>query len=159
MARRIVLGTVLFVGALSIALTRTPPPQAGVAAIEKVKDNLYMITGGGGNTAAQKDIIWRSRSGDAIALLSSLILHPATGEKERLRYFRAFDFHRKPEEQPAKANILLMLATSDKPDVSALALKHLAGVQGADPGRVRAVAASGKAPGLRSSPSIARASE
>ena len=33
MKRRIVLGAVLFAGALSIALTQTPPPQAGVAAI------------------------------------------------------------------------------------------------------------------------------
>jgi glyoxylase-like metal-dependent hydrolase (beta-lactamase superfamily II) len=52
MKRRMVLAAVLFAGGLTLASTQTPPPPQGVAAIEKVKDNLYMITGGGGNTAA-----------------------------------------------------------------------------------------------------------
>jgi glyoxylase-like metal-dependent hydrolase (beta-lactamase superfamily II) len=62
MKRGILLGTVVGVGALSLAVAGfqgAPGGQRGrgpqgppVAQIEKVKDNLYMITGGGGNTAA-----------------------------------------------------------------------------------------------------------
>src|SRR4029450_9040190 len=69
MKRRILLGGVVAVGALSMTLAGFQNPPAGaaqgrgegrgrgpqgppVAEIEKVRDNLYMITGGGGNTAA-----------------------------------------------------------------------------------------------------------
>jgi cyclase len=62
MKRTIVLAVIVAVGGLSIAAAAfqgAPPAgrQGGargpnVAGIEKVKDNLYMITGGGGNTAA-----------------------------------------------------------------------------------------------------------
>ena len=67
MRRRVVLGAIIAIGALSIATSAFQGAPAGgrqgaggdgrqggpnVAQIEKVKDNLYMITGGGGNTAA-----------------------------------------------------------------------------------------------------------
>lgn len=61
MKRPLVLGAVIAVGGLSLTLTGAQNPPAGqgrgvqgppVAQIEKVKDNLFMITGGGGNTAA-----------------------------------------------------------------------------------------------------------
>jgi cyclase len=69
MRRGIVLGVLLAVGGLSLAVSgfQAPPAGAGqgrgegrgrgpqgpnVAEIEKVNDRLYMITGGGGNTAA-----------------------------------------------------------------------------------------------------------
>jgi cyclase len=56
MKRLVVLGTILLVGGLSLvasALQAPPaPPAEKVAEIEKVKDNLFMIKGGGGNTAA-----------------------------------------------------------------------------------------------------------
>src|SRR5881409_3754401 len=59
MKRVILLIALLAIGALSaaIAAIQAPGGQRGpqgpnVAQIEKVKDNLYMITGGGGNTAA-----------------------------------------------------------------------------------------------------------
>jgi cyclase len=68
MKRGIILGLLIGVGGLSMAVAGFQnPPAAGqgrgegrgrgpqgpnVAEIEKVKDNLYMITGGGGNTAA-----------------------------------------------------------------------------------------------------------
>ena len=55
MKRAIVLGALLIIGGLSmVAVALQAPGQRGanVAGIEKVKDNLYMITGGGGNTAA-----------------------------------------------------------------------------------------------------------
>jgi glyoxylase-like metal-dependent hydrolase (beta-lactamase superfamily II) len=68
MRRVIVLASILMVGAISVGASAlqapapvpagTPPavppaaPAAKVAEIEQVKDNLYMIKGGGGNTAA-----------------------------------------------------------------------------------------------------------
>ena len=69
MRREIVLGALLAAGGLSLAVSgfQAPPAGAGqgrgegrgggpqgpnVAEIEKVNDRLYMITGGGGNTAA-----------------------------------------------------------------------------------------------------------
>src|SRR3954454_17386958 len=58
MNRRIVLGTLLGAGAFSLAVSayQAPPaasPSAGpkVVEVEKVRDNLYMLKGGGGNTA------------------------------------------------------------------------------------------------------------
>jgi cyclase len=67
MKRGILLGLLIGVGGLTMAVAGFQNPPAGqgrgdgrgrgpqgppVADIEKVKDNLYMITGGGGNTAA-----------------------------------------------------------------------------------------------------------
>jgi cyclase len=54
MTRRIALGTLMAVGALSLALSAYQAPSpAGpkVVEVEKIKDNLFMLKGGGGNTA------------------------------------------------------------------------------------------------------------
>lgn len=51
MKRIAVLAGLLLVGAISLA-TAQQPPQPAALEIQKVKDNLFMITGGGGNTAA-----------------------------------------------------------------------------------------------------------
>ncbi len=60
MKRAIVLGVLLTVGALSLAITAAQQPAAGGAAqanapkvveVEKLRDNLFMLKGGGGNTA------------------------------------------------------------------------------------------------------------
>src|SRR5215813_9110392 len=55
MKRMIVLGAVLAVGAAASLAARAyqPPAQQGpkVVEVEKIKDNLYMLKGGGGNTA------------------------------------------------------------------------------------------------------------
>ena len=54
MRRAVVLGVLLAAGALSltVAAYQTPPaPQPKVVEVEKLKDNLYMLKGGGGNTA------------------------------------------------------------------------------------------------------------
>ena len=50
MKRSIVLGVLLVVGALSIAIA-AQQPQARVIDVTKLKDNLYVLKGGGGNTA------------------------------------------------------------------------------------------------------------
>ena len=52
MRRVIVLGALVLVGALSVAAFRQPAAQEMVVTVEKVKDNLYVLRGGGGNTAA-----------------------------------------------------------------------------------------------------------
>lgn len=49
MKRVIVLGVLLAVGALSLVVTAQQQPR--VVEVEKVKDNLYLLKGGGGNTA------------------------------------------------------------------------------------------------------------
>ena len=56
MTRTVALGSIIVAGTLAMAAvpSAAQQPAAGpnVAQIEKVKDNLYLITGGGGNTAA-----------------------------------------------------------------------------------------------------------
>src|SRR5687768_1693157 len=57
MKRLIMLASLIVLGALSLMATQTPTPQAPqqqqpqVLEVEKVKDNLYILKGGGGNTA------------------------------------------------------------------------------------------------------------
>src|SRR5262245_30069423 len=54
MKRLAVLSGLLLAGAISLAVAQQQPQQSQLAQLEiqKVKDNLYVITGGGGNTAA-----------------------------------------------------------------------------------------------------------
>ncbi len=53
MKRLAVLSGLLLAGAISLVAAQQRPPQGpATLEIQKVKDNLYMITGGGGNTAA-----------------------------------------------------------------------------------------------------------
>ncbi len=52
MRRAFVLGLVLVTGALSVGLVALQqPPAPKVIEVEKLKDNLFMLKGGGGNTA------------------------------------------------------------------------------------------------------------
>jgi glyoxylase-like metal-dependent hydrolase (beta-lactamase superfamily II) len=54
MTRSIVLGALMAAGAVSLAVSgyQAPPsPEARVVEVEKLKDNLFMLKGGGGNTA------------------------------------------------------------------------------------------------------------
>jgi cyclase len=53
MKRRIILGSLLVVGAMSIAVAQQAPPQPSASAlmVTKLKDNLYVLKGGGGNTS------------------------------------------------------------------------------------------------------------
>jgi len=54
MKRFVVLSTLLIAGAISLLAAQQQPQPRPAASLEmqKVKDNLYVITGGGGNTAA-----------------------------------------------------------------------------------------------------------
>src|ERR1700691_5609742 len=52
MKRSIVLGMLIAAGALSMVhAAQQPPAQPRVVEVEKLKDNLFMLKGGGGNTA------------------------------------------------------------------------------------------------------------
>jgi cyclase len=54
MTRRIALGTLMAAGAFTLAVSgyQSPSPAAPkVVEVEKIKDNLFMLKGGGGNTA------------------------------------------------------------------------------------------------------------
>ncbi|HEY2150052.1 MAG TPA: MBL fold metallo-hydrolase [Vicinamibacterales bacterium] len=54
MKRGIALGALILIGALSLGVKAYQPPAADapkVIEVEKVKDNLYVLRGGGGNTA------------------------------------------------------------------------------------------------------------
>ena len=50
MKRSVVLGVVVVVGALSMAVAAQQAPQRNID-VEKLKDNLFVLKGGGGNTA------------------------------------------------------------------------------------------------------------
>ena len=51
MKRRIILGSLLVVGALSIAVAAQQQQQPKTLEVTKLKDNLYVLKGGGGNTS------------------------------------------------------------------------------------------------------------
>ena len=75
------------------------------------------------DTPAARNLIWRSRSSDAIPMLASMIKDPATTITDRLRYFRAFDFH--TDQQAKEAELAGLLETGNQ-DIAVLALLHLA---------------------------------
>lgn len=73
---------------------------------------------------AGKDIVWRARASEALPMLANIITDPETSDEERLRYFRAFDFHK---DSAQKEDILLELLDSeaDNEKITKLALSHL----------------------------------
>ena len=52
MKRALVLGVIVALGGLSVAVKAWQTPQTRVITVDKVKDNLFVLRGGGGNTAA-----------------------------------------------------------------------------------------------------------
>ncbi|RDC61683.1 PVC-type heme-binding CxxCH protein [Adhaeribacter pallidiroseus] len=83
---------------------------------------------------ANRDIIWRARTPEALKMLPTIITQASVTEKERPRYFRAFDFY--PEDD-AKQQILIGLLNGNSPQqaqITSLALNHIdAKKYGADP--------------------------
>jgi putative heme-binding domain-containing protein len=77
------------------------------------------------DTQAGRDIVWRLRSKETIPLLAQLIRDSeANSYRDRLRYFRAFDFR----QDPTKEEALASLAVAQHPqqgDITLLALNHL----------------------------------
>ncbi len=75
-------------------------------------------------TAAGRDIVWRARTDQAVPLLAKLAADETVSLKDRLRYFRAFDFN----TGKAKSRLLLdMIAANKKADIelNKLILNHL----------------------------------
>ena len=76
-------------------------------------------------TPAGKDLIWLARTRQAIPYLTALAADTSVSFKDRLRYFRAFDFfHAGYEKSQALLNVLNVPA-ADRIEVSKLALLHL----------------------------------
>ncbi len=71
------------------------------------------------NTEAGRDIVWRSRSKEAMPLLAEIVR--SADEKDMLRYFRAFDFH----SDPSKQIVLSKLIPQMKGEKVLFALKHM----------------------------------
>ncbi|MEO5562778.1 MAG: PVC-type heme-binding CxxCH protein [Chitinophagaceae bacterium] len=75
-------------------------------------------------TAATRDIVWRARTEKAVPFLAQLASQETFSLKERLRYFRAFDFN----SGPSKSDLLLAMITNKKNNDTAidkLVLHHL----------------------------------
>jgi putative membrane-bound dehydrogenase-like protein len=64
------------------------------------------LVGDDWNTAAGRDLIWRSRAPKAATYLAKIILDPATKEEDRPRYIRALDFLDGPEKDAALIEML-----------------------------------------------------
>ncbi|TDB63967.1 PVC-type heme-binding CxxCH protein [Arundinibacter roseus] len=76
-------------------------------------------------TAAGKDIVWRARTKESVPLLASLAGDASVDLKERLRYFRAFDFNPGGKEK-SEALLKIMEGTaSNQAEINQLALRHL----------------------------------
>jgi putative membrane-bound dehydrogenase-like protein len=71
------------------------------------------------NTPINRDIIWRSRSKDAMPLMAELI--KSSDDKEMLRFYRAFDF----QTDPSKQQVLAQLVQQTQGNHVLYALKHM----------------------------------
>ena len=86
---------------------------------------------------AGRNLVWRARTDAALPLVADLIRDETTSREDRLRYFRALDFHRGPERE--RTLMALLDGTHrDQAEITGLVLTHLdtAGIRN-DP-RVRA---------------------
>ena len=75
-------------------------------------------------TKATRDIVWRARTDEAIPYMAQLASQQSVPLKERLRYFRAFDFNK----GPLKSKLLLAMIKNNGPedlDINKLVLHHL----------------------------------
>jgi putative heme-binding domain-containing protein len=100
----------------------------GIGADERWNDilpNLKKMTGAAGvSQAVYNDVYWRSRGEMSAELLATLAADKSVSLKDRLRYFRAFDFI--PSKN--KSAVLLKIAKeygATEPELSPIALRHL----------------------------------
>ena len=56
--------------------------------------------------ASARDIIWRSRAGDAADYLVKILQDPATTAEQHDHYMRAFDFHDGAKKEAALKSLL-----------------------------------------------------
>ena len=71
------------------------------------------------NSPTARDIVWRSRSKDAMPLMANYIKE--SSDADMLRYFRAFDF----QNDPSKQKVLQSLLTSGNETIILYALKSM----------------------------------
>jgi len=76
-------------------------------------------------TKANKDIVWRSRTGTSVPMLAVLALSTEEPIENRLRYFRAFDFN--PDAGGKSAALIKMLDNdgADQKQINKLVIAHL----------------------------------
>ena len=74
---------------------------------DKFFDAWLKAVGDKWNTPAGRDIVWRSRSPKAAALLAKIATSKDTPETERARYVRALDYIKGPEKEAALAEIAI----------------------------------------------------
>jgi putative heme-binding domain-containing protein len=83
---------------------------------------------------ANRDIIWRARTDEAMKMIPTIITHAAVDAKELPRYFRGFDFY---PASDAKQQVLIGLLNVNNPkqaQITTLALSHIdAKTQGNNP--------------------------
>ena len=93
------------------------PEQRYQAWMKKVNDNW--------DTPEGRDVVWRLRAKETIPLLASIIEESESNSNhDRLRYFRAFDFHQDPSKQKVLADLALA-QHPNKEAITLLALNHL----------------------------------
>ena len=75
-------------------------------------------------TMASRDIVWRARTNESVRFLASLATDSKTDLKDRLRYFRAFDFN---NGKSKSETLLAMLKgnSAEQSQINQLALSHL----------------------------------
>ena len=75
-------------------------------------------------TVASRDIVWRARTDESVKFLASLATDSKTDLKDRLRYFRAFDFNKGKSKSET---LLAMLKgnSTEQNQINQLALSHL----------------------------------
>lgn len=76
-------------------------------------------------TSAGKDIVWRARTAEAVPLLASLAGDPTVDLKNRLRYFRAFDFNPGGKEKSESLLKIMEGKATNQNEINQLALRHL----------------------------------
>ncbi len=74
---------------------------------------------------ANVDIIWRARTGAAVPYLAKLASDSNVELKDRLRYFRAFDFNPDGEGKSAALVAMLKGSAKDQVEIDKLVLSHL----------------------------------
>jgi putative membrane-bound dehydrogenase-like protein len=74
---------------------------------------------------AGKDIVWRSRSKESVTLLAALAGDEKVDLKNRLRYFRAFDFNPGAKEKSAALLKIMKGKAVNQNEINELILRHL----------------------------------
>lgn len=75
------------------------------------------------NSKAGRDIIWRLRDDQVLGKLSDLIINSSEDWTDKLRYFRAFDFHT-PDKSNAELLKLIKQQNANKDQITLTALFH-----------------------------------